>query len=162
MEEEIRRRLGEFIFGADRDTLEGVVVAALHSRRWRLATIEIGSGGVLSTRIQGVLDGPTVYRGGLIAPSIGGSLPPPFDRSELVASVTELAGAVREWFGAEVGVSVVIPPVPKDASVLARVGVATPDTTTEKEFSVGIGVLQVRGRISTLGLDLIRRIVQSF
>ena len=155
VEEEIRRRLGEFIFGADRDTLEGVVVAALHSRRWRLATIEIGSGGVLSSRVQGVPDGPTVYRGGLVAPSIGGSLPPPFDRSEPVG----LAGAVREWFGVEVGVSVLIPPVPKDASIVARVGVATPDTTTEKEFNVGIGVLQAQARIAPIGLDLIRRMV---
>jgi hypothetical protein len=74
-----------------------------------------------------------------------------------VGFVTELAGAVRDWFGVEVGVSVVIPPAPKEVSIVARVGVVTPDAATEKEFSVGIGVLQAQARIAPIGLDLIRR-----
>lgn len=162
VEREIRGRLDDFIFGADGETLEGVVVAALRSRRWRVATIEIGSRGVLSTRIQGVPDGNLVYRGGMVVPSTREKLPPPFERLELDASAAEFAALAKQWFGVEVGVSVVISrpmSAEKENPVVARVGVATPDQARENEYTFGSGMAQVEVRVGTLGLDVIRRII---
>lgn len=62
VEAEVRRRLGEAIYGADGDSLEGVVAAAIEARGWKLATIELGSRGGLAA----ALDGAPAWRGGLV------------------------------------------------------------------------------------------------
>jgi hypothetical protein len=48
VEAEIRARLGEAIYGVDEETLEGAAIEGLLRRRWRLATVEYGTGGALS------------------------------------------------------------------------------------------------------------------
>lgn len=48
VEAELRARLGPWIFGADDDTLAGVVVAGLAAPGWRLAVLEAGLGGELA------------------------------------------------------------------------------------------------------------------
>lgn len=50
MESEIRRRLGVLIFGADHETLEGVVNALLLEQRKTLALLETHSGGGIAQR----------------------------------------------------------------------------------------------------------------
>lgn len=49
VEAEIRRRLAADIIGADSDSLEGVVLAALAARDWRLVTVEAGTAGHLAS-----------------------------------------------------------------------------------------------------------------
>ncbi len=162
VEQEIRRRLGDLIFGVDHETLEGIVVARLLERNWRLGSIEVGGGELLSARIQDAPGGPVVYRGGLIMPSLEGRLPHPLEGGASEASAKELAALVKEWFQVEVGVSVVISVVPSEgneSAVLARVSVITPDQSTEKEFNFGAGSAQARRRAATMSLDLIRRMI---
>lgn len=48
VEAELRSRLGTWIFGADDDTLAGVVIGGLAARGWRLAVLEAGLGGELA------------------------------------------------------------------------------------------------------------------
>jgi competence/damage-inducible protein CinA-like protein len=48
VEAEIRARLGEAIYGADEETLEDAAIKGLLRKRWRLATVEHGTGGALS------------------------------------------------------------------------------------------------------------------
>lgn len=62
LEDELRQRLGEAIFGADGETLEAVTLAALAARGWTLSTCEAGTDGVLQKRL-GAISG-TIYRGG--------------------------------------------------------------------------------------------------
>ncbi len=51
LENEIRRRLGEAIFGAEGETLESVTMAALSERGWTLAVCEAGMNGIFLQRL---------------------------------------------------------------------------------------------------------------
>jgi len=51
VEQAIRQRLGQAIFGADEDTLEQVTLEALARRGWRLTAIEAGLGGLLARKL---------------------------------------------------------------------------------------------------------------
>lgn len=48
VEKSIREKLGRVIFGADEETLEEVVLAALAQKNWTLAVLEVNTGGELS------------------------------------------------------------------------------------------------------------------
>lgn len=52
VETEVRNRLGEWIYGADQDSLEEIALEALAHRGWTLAIIEVGTNGELSTRLS--------------------------------------------------------------------------------------------------------------
>ena len=54
VEAEVRSRLGDTVFGADRESLEGVVAARLADQGQRLALVEIGTGGLVSERLTSV------------------------------------------------------------------------------------------------------------
>ncbi len=53
IEGQLNERLGYWIYGADEDTLESVVLDKLASHGWKLAIIEAGLGGRLSRRLSG-------------------------------------------------------------------------------------------------------------
>jgi competence/damage-inducible protein CinA-like protein len=57
VEQDIRRRLGEWVYGADEETLEGVALDALRRQGWTLAVVEAGLGGGLIRRLAGA-EGP--------------------------------------------------------------------------------------------------------
>ncbi|MFC2028537.1 competence/damage-inducible protein A [Chloroflexota bacterium] len=56
MEKEIRRRLGDTIFGVDQDTLEMVTLRSIKKNGWKLITVENGSKEKLSGRFAGLND----------------------------------------------------------------------------------------------------------
>lgn len=51
LENEIRQRLGETIFGAEEETLEAVTIATLNKRGWTLALCEAGMNGAVLERL---------------------------------------------------------------------------------------------------------------
>ncbi|HMD88031.1 MAG TPA: CinA family nicotinamide mononucleotide deamidase-related protein [Anaerolineaceae bacterium] len=51
MVDEIKRRLGDAIFGRDEETLQGVTVAKLAKQEWQLHILECGMGGELIQRL---------------------------------------------------------------------------------------------------------------
>ncbi len=51
VEQDVRRRLGNSIFGADEDRLDQVVLEAVARRGWSLVAVEFGAGGLLSQSI---------------------------------------------------------------------------------------------------------------
>ena len=67
VEAEIRRRLGEWIYGADKDTLESAALDSLKEKGWRLAVVEAGLSGQLAPRLAAV-DHP-LFTGGEILPT---------------------------------------------------------------------------------------------
>ncbi len=85
VEETIRERLGEAIYGVDDESLEQVIAGALQRRGWRLATVEHATGGALSA---GLAEVGNVYAGGEVVPS--GVTP-----EELSAELREAMGARR-------------------------------------------------------------------
>lgn len=65
----VRRLLGQHVFGIEDDELEHVVLRGLIDARKTLATVESGTGGLLSQRITEVRDFERCYQGGLILPT---------------------------------------------------------------------------------------------
>ena len=68
VELKVRERLGNLIFGADADTLEGVVLAELHRRGQTLGVLEAGTGGRLSGKLASSEQNKATFVGGTIIP----------------------------------------------------------------------------------------------
>ena len=66
LEEDLRRRLGDWVYGADAETLEEVALRALKARGWSLVALEAGLGGELVRRLT-VFGG--IFRGGEVLPA---------------------------------------------------------------------------------------------
>jgi competence/damage-inducible protein CinA-like protein len=94
VEAALRQRLGDWIYGADQETLERVALAALQAKGWRLAVVEAGLRGELSRRLTAG-DGPF----------LGGEVRREYPDPEALASWTE---AYRQARQAEIGLGVTI------------------------------------------------------
>ncbi|MEN8241999.1 MAG: CinA family nicotinamide mononucleotide deamidase-related protein [Chloroflexota bacterium] len=62
VEAELRARLGDWVFGADKDTLEAVALEHLAGLGWSLAVVEAGLGGRLTQKLASTAD--TTFAGG--------------------------------------------------------------------------------------------------
>lgn len=87
VETAIREKLGKIIYGADDESLESVVLAALAAQGQTLTVVEAETGGELSRRLAGANNG--AFLGGQILPSLakGQSL------AEAVSAQRQAAGA---------------------------------------------------------------------
>ena len=103
VEEELRRRLKDWIYGADEDTLEVVALKNLQRKGWKLVVVEAGLNGELTRRLAAV---GTAFRGGDVLTEL-----PHAD--ELGA----FTAAYRHSRQAEVGLGVAIYPAPEKQDV---------------------------------------------
>jgi nicotinamide-nucleotide amidase len=71
VEADIRERLKQHVYGADSDTLEGVVACQLAEQQIKLASIESGTGGQLAGRLAGAPNCREVFVGGRVLPDLG-------------------------------------------------------------------------------------------
>ncbi len=97
LEAELRQRLGEWIYGVDRETLEAIALSVLESHGWRLAVVECGTVGELTRRLANLHT--TAFCGGEILSTA--LLPDEF------FTHTELFRQSRQ---AEVGLGILIQP----------------------------------------------------
>jgi nicotinamide-nucleotide amidase len=155
VEAEVRARLGDAVFGTDRESLEGIVAGRLAERGHTLALVEVGTGGLLAERLTSV-PGMAARLESLVA-SLEGTQRRLGTSS---CSAAELAQAVRAWAGADVGAAVVMA-APEDDGPNpvhpTRIGIATSDTVREVEHRPGGDLRQVRLRVLVLALDGLRR-----
>lgn len=160
VEAEIRRRLGDLIFGADDDTLEGIVAERLARINGRVAVAELGSAGAVAQRLAGV--SPSIFAGGGIFSEptetlrLGVRLP---GGESAETTARRLARAVREWSAAMVGAATVFeaasgvnPPV-----TVVGLAVSLNERDASREYRFGGDLPSMRIRAATLTLDLIRR-----
>jgi nicotinamide-nucleotide amidase len=138
MESLVRDRLGGYVWGADGETLAGVVGRALASRSWTLATAEGLTGGELARTITEAEPGAW-YLGGIVRPGLASAA--------LYALVREL--------GADV---VVLTDVPQPGE--ANVSVRTPLGSASSTVRFG-AMAEGRRRAVLAALDLARRTVGS-
>jgi competence/damage-inducible protein CinA-like protein len=68
VEKTVRERLGRVVYGADDETLEGVVLAALARKGQSLVVVEVNTGGELSRRLSAA--GSPAFLGGKILPGL--------------------------------------------------------------------------------------------
>jgi competence/damage-inducible protein CinA-like protein len=68
VENDLRQRLGKWIYGADEETLEAVALRALIARGWTLAVVEAGIGGEMIQRLASA--NSESFQGGEILPQV--------------------------------------------------------------------------------------------
>ena len=95
VEDELRQRLGDWVYGADQETLESAAMQAMQARSWRIAVLEAGLGGELIRRLAAKSFVPFLA---------GETLPGSPDPQELLA----LVQAYKEAHQAEVGLGAAI------------------------------------------------------
>jgi nicotinamide-nucleotide amidase len=71
VEEEVRRRLGNFILAEDNHTLEGIVLEALASRGATLSIVEMFTSGQIAARIAHLPGAERIFRRGVVARDLG-------------------------------------------------------------------------------------------
>jgi hypothetical protein len=96
LEEQVRLRLGSWVYGADEQTLEGTAMQAMTEKGWGLVVVEAGLGGELVRRLA---SGQGPFRGGMV---VSAGLSP----QELQDSVESF----RRSHQAEVGLGVSLQP----------------------------------------------------
>jgi nicotinamide-nucleotide amidase len=113
LEEELRDRIGKYIFGTGKDTLEGVVGTALSNRNLTVATAESATGGLIGHRLTKIPGSSDYFWGGVIAyandvkTGILGVDPAALKAHGAVSSdvAEQMARGARERLGTHVGVS---------------------------------------------------------
>ncbi len=114
VEQEIRKRLGNFILAEDDKTLEGVILAELTNRQASLSIVETFTGGQIAARLAHLPGAERVFRRGLVARDLvelGAAVGMP--RASLEGEITketaeEIARAARKQSGATHALAVLI------------------------------------------------------
>jgi nicotinamide-nucleotide amidase len=166
IEADLRRRLGDFIFGVDEQTLSGVVARLLAERGQTLATVETTTRGELANqlaeaglKVEALLGGVTVASEAGLAPALGLA---PADvtawgfPSQALADAA--AQAVRARLGADYGLAVIGPfdPAKPDAPPV-YFSLATPQGLVQGESRQGRAGPSGRGWLIHLASDMVRR-----
>jgi nicotinamide-nucleotide amidase len=170
VQEEVRRRLGNFILAEDDQTLEGVVLAALAARNGSLALLETFTAGQIAARIAHLPGAEEVFRRGLVARDpaeiaavlgLDGAL----ISGELSRETAEaVARAVRQETGASHALAVLIEiddgPDRIDFGGSIHLAIAAEESVESRRSRIYGGRDWVRLGAVELGLDCLRRYLQ--
>ena len=143
VEDELRRRLRAWIYGADDDTLEGVALDILATYDWKLAVVEANLGGRLIQRLAGV-EGEYFAGGEVLT-----SAPNPDDLLGIVRDTC----AARE---AQAGLGVIL--TPGETQQTLQIALLTPDEERQVIRTYGGPPLLAPRWAVNLSLDLIRKL----
>lgn len=108
-EAELRRILGDLVFGVDDETMEHAVLTRLRARNWSLGVAESVTGGLIGARIANVAGASATFRGtiGAYASDVKRSVLGV--TAELVVSeesAVQMAVGAQRVLGADVGIAV--------------------------------------------------------
>ncbi len=142
VEQKIRQRIGQWIYGADQETLEEVALRAVQQRNWSLIAVESGMSGVLVRHLTKVSD---AFRGGEV-------LNAGLNLDALIARTEQY----RRIQNAEVGLGVSISP--EGASHQVFIVLITPQGVESSTRLYG-GPAEYAPRWATnYALDMVRRL----
>lgn len=174
VEEEIRRRVGTYLYGYDQDTLETVAGRALRAAGWTLALAESCTGGLIAGRITNVPGSSDYFRGGVVAYSNDAKVAllgvPPDVLAAHGAVSAEVAEAMaigaKDRLGATLGVSVTGIAGPGGGTAekpvgLVYIGLARGGWTEVHRLQSAGDRERIRWHTSQAALDLIRRHAQA-
>ena len=134
VENEVRARLGDVVFGADDDTVEAIVLDRLAERGWTVATAEEATLGQVGARLA-IADGQrTVFAGSTI-----GAGPPPVADVVLIVGTT---GSDRD--------------AGRRTTRQVEMTVTAPSGVTSRVFDFGGDEERVRSFATIAGLHLLR------
>ena len=163
VENEVRARLGDAVFGADQETMEAVVLNLLGSLGLTIGTAESMTGGLVAAALTSVPGASEVVRGGLVSyhSDLKHKLLGVTDISMVVDIDTaeQMAKGARDLLGVDVAVSVTGSAGPDPLERLigtAVIGVSTPEATRAKELHLPGDRERVRAYAVTSALQLTR------
>ena len=169
VEQEVRKRLGNFILAEDDDTLEGVVLGALAARGGSLAVVEMFTSGQIAARIAHLPGAEKVFRRGVVARDLGqvhaavglGEAPAGALTREIAEAV---ARAAREQAGATHALAVLIDlddgPDRIDFGGSICLAIAGEQDVASRRSRILGGREWVRLGAVEMGLDCLRRYLQ--
>ncbi|MFN3649162.1 MAG: competence/damage-inducible protein A [Armatimonadota bacterium] len=174
VEAELRRRVGQYLYGTDQTNLEAAVVSLLAERGLTVACAESCTGGMLGARLTSVPGSSAAFLGGVVAYSnpvkeqLLGVDPALLEAHGAVSApvAQAMAAGVRERLGADLGVSItgVAGPTggtPEKPVGLVYVGLATASGVEAMENHF-IGIRDdVRQRSTQVALQMLRDAVVS-
>ena len=171
VEREVRKRLGNFIMAEDDQTLEGVILAELAARQGSLALVETFTAGHMAGRLAHLPGAEKVFRRAVVSRDLGEifsavgleSSPP---AGELTRETAEaVAQAARRKTGATHALAVLIDlddgPDRIEFGGTIYLGIATEQESVSRRSRILGGREWVRLGASELGLDCLRRYLQS-
>jgi nicotinamide-nucleotide amidase len=160
VEAEIRKRLGDAVFGADEDTLEGEIGRRLAAISTKVAVVEVGTAGAATERLAAAI--PECFAGSMVMSHVNSEGPLRVDAGRdatPLGRAQALALAAMKWAGVEVGAASYVEAVPESSPPVARaaLGVAVRGRLSGHEHTLGGDAASQRIRAATLLLDEIRR-----
>jgi nicotinamide-nucleotide amidase len=160
VEIEIRDRLGDAVFGADDDTLEGEIGRRATALDSRVAIVEVGTAGAATERLAAGI--PDRFAGSMVMAHVNSDGPLRVDAGRdatPLARAHALALAAARWAGVDIGAASYVEAVAGSAPPVARValGVAVRGTLSGHEHVLGGDAPSQRIRAATLLLDELRR-----
>jgi nicotinamide-nucleotide amidase len=169
VEAEARRILGSAVWGADDDTLAGVVGGMLRQRDLTLATMESCTGGLLASTITDVPGSSDYFKGGLVSYATEMKIAWGVERQVtaehgVISSecAQSMARAARERLAADIGIGVtgVAGPDQQEEKPVGTIHIAValaegPPQTVSYVFAQGREA--VKRRAVTTALSLLRR-----
>jgi competence/damage-inducible protein CinA-like protein len=169
VEEEVRKRLGNFILAEDDQTLEGVVLAELTRRQASLSIVEAFTGGQLAARIAHLPGAEKVFRRGIVARDlreVGAAvgLQAPLPMGETREAAEAVARAARSQTGATHALAVLIDlddgPDRIEFGGTICLAIATEQEVASRRSRIVGGREWVRLGAVEMGLDCLRRYLQ--
>ncbi len=163
LENEVRARLGDAVFGADDETMEAVVLNLLGSLGLTIGTAESMTGGLVAAALTSVPGSSEVVKGGVVAyhSDLKHKLLGVTDISMVVDvdTAAQMALGARDLLGVDVAVSVTgsagPDPLEKTTGTVV-IGVSTPDRTEARELHLPGDRERVRAYSVTSALQLTR------
>ena len=170
VEEQLREKFGDLVYGVDVKDLQHAACALLLERGVTLATAESCTGGMIAQRITDIPGVSAVYKGGVVCYTNAvkrDAVGVPEELLEQYGAVSEpvcraLAENIRERLGADLGLSVtgVAGPDPDDRGNpvgLIYVGLSDGKQTWVRTLHLGTGRGRNRNLACHHGFDMVRR-----
>ncbi len=167
VQQEVRKRLGNFIMAEDDQTLEGVILAALKQRGATLAVLETFTSGLIASRLAHWPGAETIFVRGAVARSrpqvwaLAGLDGPPPDGELTPEMAGMVAAASRRHAAASHALAVLIAVDQGDDRIdlggSINIGIATAAEVVTRRARIVGGRDWVRLGAVELGLDCLRR-----
>ena len=170
IEQQIRAKAGQYIYGKENDTLEGVLADLLIDRGLTIAVAESCTGGLISSRLTDISGSSKYFERGFITYSNGAKVEHlKIDEDLLIKygavsleTARLMAEGVRAVSGTDIGIAATGIMGPTGATFnkpvgLAYIGFCDSKICTAKEFRFGDDRLLNKDRTSQAALDMIRR-----
>lgn len=162
-----RERLGQYIFGVDRDTPQSVALKMLIDRGLTLGTMESCTGGLLASMLTDVPGSSNAFRGGLVSYATElkerWGVPLETVREHGVISIETaraMAEAVRGQLGVDVGIGItgVAGPDTQEGKPAGTVhiAVASEGRVSDTTQQIRAGRVEVKWRAAITALNLLR------